>query len=507
MIKKSPLFYYAILYATGIYFGNRLICSSQTFFIILITAILITIILFCFAYKKASYKVNLYLHYSILITFLLAGISNMALSPYAQNNLISSLSQEKEIKEIRLSIKNGTKIHRNSSSIYCHAIDYNENVIIYSKSITSFEQMNPGDMLIIDYFPREIENINNDFDYKEFQAKKRCFTYGYLNKNNYKLIKSHNKSLLTKLRAKRENIITKIRMKHDNSEWCNILIALVSGEKNYLEDRTKEIYKASGAVHLMAVSGLHVGFVYLFISNILAFLGQRGIMKYLKAFATIVAIWLYCSFSGFSPSSVRASLMISILVISELKSGKYITLNSLCASALIILLINPQSLFDIGFQLSYIALLSIIVINPFFNRRKISNNRLVQYCWNIVTMSLSCQIGTSFITIGSFGYIPLYFMVSNIILMPLTALVLYGFGAITILGFSESIVYALSQIIRVTIDIMYKTALKIDSLPLSVIDLNRNKYAIFFAYSVIIVITAIIAYNFRKKASQSRSNE
>lgn len=431
----------------------------------------------------------------------------MALSPYAQKKLISSLSQKKEIKELRLSIQNRAKIHRNSSSIECHAIDYNESVIIYSKYEHAFDLMNLGDILIIDYIPREINNINNDFNYKEFQAKKRCFTYGYLNGNNYKLIKPQSTSFLFKIRARKERIIKEIRDKYGGSEWCDILIALVSGEKSFLEDRTKEIYKASGAVHLMAVSGLHVGFVYLFMLNILAFLGRKGIIRYLKAIIIILAIWLYCAFSGFSPSSVRASLMISILIISELLTGRYVSLNALCASALIITLLQPHSLFNVGFQLSYVALLSIIVINPFFNRQKISKNRVVQYCWNIITISISCQIGTSFITMGSFGYFPLYFMISNIILMPLTALVIYGFGAIMMLGFWSSAVNFISLVIKIIIDVMYKTALRVDSLPLSVININANSSRKIIAYSIAVIITASIVYSSRKTRLQSRGND
>lgn len=507
MAKKSPLFYYTLFYITGIYVGNRFNCHFQILFVIIIALILISIILFCIAYKRVNCKINVCLQYSIFLAFLLAGISNMILSPYAQQNLISSFTHKREIKELKLSIKSGTKIGRNSSSIYCHAIDYNENVIIYSKSKTIFNQMMPGDILVLDYKPVEIKNSDNNFNYKRFQAKKRCFTYSYLNDSSFKLIKSNKKSFLITISIHRERVIAKIRERYNSSEWCNILIALVSGEKSYLEDKTKEIYKSSGAVHLMAVSGLHMGFVYFFVLNMVAFLGKRGIMRYLKMAIVILSLWLYCAFSGFSPSAVRASLMISILTISDFLTGRYISLNALCASALIITLIRPHSLYDIGFQLSYVALLSIIIINPYFNQKKISKNKLIQYCWNIITISVSCQIGTSFITMRSFGYLPVYFMISNIILMPLTALVLYCFGAITLLGFWDGAVNFLSLLIKAIIDVMYKTALRIDSLPLSVIYTNENSGTKICAYGVAFIITASIVYSLRITKLKSRGNK
>lgn len=507
MVRKSPLFYYTIFYIVGIYLGNYLNCNLQSFVAIIVILLLITIALFYLALKNRSYKVALTLKYSLYFTFLQGGIINMGLSPYAQKNLVSSLSQKREIQNLRLFILNQTKVHRNSSSIECNAIDYRENVILYSKSKAIFEQMKPGDTIILDYIPISISNFNNDFDYEKFQAKKRYFTYSILNDTNFKLIKPAKRDFFSNVKIKRGKLIKEIRSKYGNSEWCNILIALVSGEKSYLEERTKEIYKASGAVHLMAVSGLHVGFVYLFVLNVLAVFGKKRVIRYFKTILTIIAIWAYCAFSGFSPSSVRASLMISILIVSELITGRYISLNALCASALIITVLQPQSLFDIGFQLSYIALLSILVLNPCFNRQRISENRVIQYCWNIITISISCQIGTSFITISSFGYFPLYFMIANIILMPLTAIVLYSFGAISILGFSDIAVKILSQIIKAVIDIMYKTAVKIESLPFAVIDTNLNKSKMIFSYIIVTVITVALLYSSRKKGLQSRGYE
>lgn len=307
--------------------------------------------------------------------FLQAGIINMTLSPYAQKSLFSSLPQKEVIKELKLSIKSSAKIHRNSASIECLAVDYNEIVIIYSKSKTGFNQMCVGDILLLDYRPMQIENSNTVFDYKKFQARRRCFTYGYLENSHFKLVKPKKYSLLSKIEVSREKLISKIREKYNGQEWCDILIALVSGNKSYLEERTKEVYKASGTVHLMAVSGLHMGFVYLFALNILSFLGKRGIIRYLKAVIIIVTIWLYCAFSGFSPSSIRASIMISILIISEIHTGKYISLNALCASALIITVVKPHSLLEIGFQLSYVAILSIFLLNPYFNQKRVSKTK------------------------------------------------------------------------------------------------------------------------------------
>lgn len=504
MVKKSPLFYYSLFYISGIYIGNNISCQTELFFYLSLTTLVISLYLFYLTYSTKSFKLDIYLKSFIFLTFFFSGIFNMGSSPYAKKNLVSTLLRNKQIEELKLTVKTSPKIGQNSSSIECHAIDYNENIILYSKK--KIDSINLGDIITINYSPIEISNRDKNFNYKEYQAKRRCFTYGFLNKSDLKRVQAKGKSIIFIIRLKRDRLIQRVRYIYDGSEWCDILIALVSGEKSYLEDKTKEIYKASGAIHLMAVSGLHIGFIYYFTLNILAFMGKGRVMKYLKALLLILSIWFYCAFSGFSPSSIRASIMISILTISELFSGRYISLNALCASALIIIVVQPQSLFNIGFQLSYVALLSIIVINPFF-RVTISNNRVIQYCWNIITISISCQIGTSLITINNFGYFPLYFMVSNLILMPLTAVVLYSFSAITLLGFSGVAVNFLTQIIKTTIDVMYKTALKIESLPFSIIYIKKSITTEILAYSIVVSLISIILYSSRKKSLQSRSNE
>lgn len=507
MIRKSPLFYYSLFYLTGIYIGNHINCKLEPIIGLSFTLLLLTLFIFYYSYAKKSTRVIIYLQPLLLVTFLLSGLFNMLSSPYAQKNLISSLPLNKEIKELKLSVKKGPRLGENSYSIECYAINFNENIILYSRNKAIFNSICIGDIIIIDYIPKKISNRDNSFDYKSYQAKRRYFTYGYIDENNLKRVEKNNKNLVVKIKLKRENLIENIRDKFGKSEWCDILIALVAGEKSYLEDRTKEIYKAAGALHLMAVSGLHIGFIYYFVLNILAFMGNRGKIKYLKAIIIILAIWSYCAFSGFSSSSVRASLMISILIISQLKSGRYISLNALCASALIITIIQPQSLFNIGFQLSYLALLSILILNPFFNRVSISNNRVIQYCWNIVTISISCQIGTSFITLQNFGYFPIYFMISNLILMPLTAIVLYSFSAITLLGFSSVAENLFSQIIKITIDVMYKTALRIESLPFSIIDVETSTTRKVLFYLVITIIVISIIYSSRKRELKSRCYE
>ena len=178
-------------------------------------------------------------------------------------------------------------------------------------------------------------------------------------------------------------------------------------------------------MHILSVSGMHVSFFYFFLSFILSFLGRNRFSEIIKFFAITTILWFYCAIAGFSPSSVRAVIMINLLMLSKIISRKPITLNTLCASALIITIFSPQSLFDPGFQLSYAAFLSIIFINPKIIRLLPTRSKMVEWMWGMVSLSISCSIGTALLTISLYDFFPLYFMIANIMIIPLTALIIY----------------------------------------------------------------------------------
>ena len=183
-------------------------------------------------------------------------------------------------------------------------------------------------------------------------------------------------------------------------------------------------FSKSGSMHLMAVSGLHVNYIYLLLSYILYFFGNTRWLRYLKTIIILACIWFYTFFTGMAASILRASIMISCLEISKQSARSNRSLNSLSFAFLLICIIDPESFYDAGFRLSFLATLSIIIIHVKFVKLWDFKSKIFKYLWNSISISISCQLGTFPLTLTYFGYLPVYFMICNLAAIPLSALII-----------------------------------------------------------------------------------
>jgi len=233
----------------------------------------------------------------------------------------------------------------------------------------------------------------------------------------------------------------------------SILKALAIGEKRNISDSLKKSYKESGAMHLLALSGLHVGIIYLILSNILSIIGNSITQKKIKSICIILFLWFFAIITGLSSSICRAVIMITVYEISGFFSADRNFLCSLSISALLITLFNPSAPRNIGFQLSYCAVLSIFFIYPRLNSFLKTQTKIVGYIWKSVSLSISCQIVTTPLILYHFGSYPVYFLITNLLAIPLTEIIIYLI-IISLLTFDIPIVgktsaYLLEKVIHI----------------------------------------------------------
>ena len=202
-----------------------------------------------------------------------------------------------------------------------------------------------------------------------------------------------------------------------------LLLSLLIGDRGYVDQQTKEDYAVLGVSHILSVSGLHVGIIYLVISWIIGlFLNKRS----LPAVAVVLLlIWFYCWMVGFSPPVLRSALMFSLYVIGKAMGRSSVLLHTTCLSAFMILLIYPLYLYDIGFQLTYAAMLGIIFIMPVFSERWKVKNFMLKSISDLVFLSISVQITLLPFLIYYFEYLSVYFIVANLVIVPAVALLMY----------------------------------------------------------------------------------
>ncbi len=210
--------------------------------------------------------------------------------------------------------------------------------------------------------------------------------------------------------------------------------AILLGEKDGLDQETKRAYSIGGVAHVLCVSGLHTGVVFVVIQTLLWPLARIKNGKVISTCLAILLIWFYAMITGLAPPVCRASWMLTMVSIGRLGRVKGNTLNSLACSALVLLIINPEWLFDAGFQLSYIAVVGILYFQPVFSSLIKAHHWLVIYIRDLITVSLAAQLATFPLIAYYFNQFPTYFLLTNLVVIPISFLAIVITMSVPFLG-------------------------------------------------------------------------
>lgn len=204
----------------------------------------------------------------------------------------------------------------------------------------------------------------------------------------------------------------------DDRQDRGIVLALVLGVRDDLNNAIKNAYSVSGAMHVLAVSGLHVGIVYLMLSALLGKLQANAIGRWIFASLVIAALWMYALVTGFSPSVLRAVTMFSFVIVAKAINRKSNIYNTLAASALVLLLFDPYLIMSVGFQLSYLAVIGIVFMQPKIYNLIPINNFVLDKVWAITAVSIAAQVATFPLGLLYFHQFPTFFLLSNLVVIP-----------------------------------------------------------------------------------------
>jgi len=210
----------------------------------------------------------------------------------------------------------------------------------------------------------------------------------------------------------REAILHTIKTQFD-TDVSGVISALLLGNKGSLDKDIKSDFSKAGAMHVLAVSGLHVGIVLALLTTIISRF-KKWFSKKKALLISILLLWIYAAITGFPLSVVRACFMFTLLSLSLLSNRQNNLLNTLFFSAFVLLLINPKWLFDIGFQLSYMAMLGIFLFQPVLEDAIYIRNRWLKKIWDWSVLSVSAQLFTLPFTLVYFHQFPNYFLISNL---------------------------------------------------------------------------------------------
>ncbi|MBO7317671.1 MAG: ComEC family competence protein, partial [Bacteroidales bacterium] len=300
------------------------------------------------------------------------------------------------------------------------------------KSFTA-QSLRGGDMIIFhpELQPIESKQLPYTFDYAQFMARKGILYRQYLSDTDWQLSQQQAPLTLQHRAMKvQQQCIEVLHRCNLSAENGALLSALLWGYKADLQPSIKQYFSLAGLSHILAVSGLHTGIIALILWVILYPLRYTP-LRSLRGIITLALLWVYAFVTGASPSVVRACIMASFVGIAGMLNRPNTSLNALCGSAVMVLLFAPMQLFDISFQLSYTAVAGIIVLSPHLNISNYlkSRNTILRYITGIIAASMAAQIATIPLASYYFHYIPVWGLLSNVLLTPLlTPLILMALG-------------------------------------------------------------------------------
>ncbi len=474
-VQNIPFLRITIALAVGIVAGT-FFHFEPTLSLLLLGFILLVLIILN---KNYRYSFNILFGLGIQLFFVFLGIILVQLHNqkpvlYDKGNFIALVLETPQEKQ------NSYK-----SILQIEAVNYSDSilptkelVIAYFSKTDSIAAMKAGDIIVFNNPPQTIENNNNpyEFDYKNYLEKKKIYRQVYLPANRYIKTAQTKKSILIWAEQTREKLLHIYRTQPIDETEFEILSALTLGYKRELEPETKRIFSASGASHVLAVSGLHVGIVYYLITILFGFLRSKKSGRLLFMIISISILWTYAFITGLSPSVMRAAAMFSIFAVGENLNRRSNIYNLMAVSAFILLLINPNNLFDIGFQLSYAAVFGIVFLQPKLEKLILVKNKLLKFFWMLVTVSFAAQIATFPITSYYFGQFPTYFWLTNTFVIP-AVMVLIPLGILllfvsTIPVISTVLAFLLNNILKLT----YFLLSFINQLPLSVFSISIEPF-------------------------------
>ena len=345
-------------------------------------------------------------------------------------------------------------------------------IILYFKKDSSISILEYGSQLIINKPLQEIKNSGNPggFDYKRYSLFQGITHQVYLKENEFTILPTTNKTFFQQfINTSRAKVLDILRTNIKGEKELGLAEALLIGYKDDLDKTLVQSYSNTGVVHVIAISGLHLGLIYWLLTWFFKPLQKRK-LNWLRLIFILTGLWLFSLLAGAQPSVLRSAFMFTCIVLGDSFARKSSIYNTLALSALLLLCINPYWLWDVGFQLSYAAVLSIVIfMQPIYHWFYIKNKTL-DIIWKLNAVTIAAQILTVPVGIYHFHQFPLNFLLTNFLAVPLSSFILLDEILLCVISFIRPLAAIIGQFISWLIWIMNSYIERIEMLPFSLWD-------------------------------------
>ena len=293
-------------------------------------------------------------------------------------------------------------------------------VWLYVPKTSASDVVEPGDVVLFNGLVKSPDNEGLDFDYASYLYRKGVSGTLWVDSLHWRAIGSKAGNALRYKRLALRRILQELYVEWGlQGETLAVVSAVSLGNRELLDDDVRQTYSASGASHVLAVSGLHVGIMYAFLSFLFPAFMNVSWRKWLKEGTVILILWCYAYMIGMPVSITRSLIMFSLMALCRCSDRESSSVNSLALAAIIIVLGSPSSIYDVGFQLSFLAVLFILLLQPMLSRLWQPSGTVLCYLRDIITVSIAAQIGTAPAVMYHFSSFSSYFLITNLLVIPM----------------------------------------------------------------------------------------
>lgn len=499
--RAVPLLKYLIFYLAGISLASVVSFEPKVLFIILLFVFIVNVSLHFYLKKRVQLGLQSVVSLGILIGFMVAGL---LVTKSANSKQYETHFSQHTYKYLKLRVADKPQLKARS-------IGFKVEIIAGFDSITNAWQGATGMALV--YVPKSDSLINygdlvivnssvlkevmapshkHHFNLQKYYSRKGITHSGFIKSKDYYVTETiEGKGILGYAFTVQKELREVFTRYFPNKDVKGVAEAVVFGYKEDLNDKWLDAFSKTGTIHVLAVSGLHVGIIYILLSSLLGLSKSKGRTLYLKAALILLMLFGYSLLTGFAPSVSRASLMFGLMLIAKVSGGSTNIYNTLCFAAFVLLAINPNNLFNVGFQFSFLAVLGIVFYKDRFKNIFPQKYWLGNAIFTLLAVSIAAQIATFPLGLYYFHQYPNLFMFSNLIVIPCITIIVYGGLGVALVSYvSPALTQLLADFVSSYIVFIADAVLWIQNLPRAFFeDIHITTLQLFLLYAAIILLT------------------
>lgn len=373
------------------------------------------------------------------------------------------------------------------------------NILLYFQKDSTSKKILQGDEIVISSTLQNIQAPQNpgQFNYKQYLSFNQIYQQGFVGQTDWKILSTGHFSLISFASGIRDHLLQTLKTFGLSNDELAVASALILGYKDDLDSELKHSYSSAGATHVLAVSGLHVGIIFIALSFILGIFDKNEKLIFIRLSILLFILWAYATITGLSPSVVRAATMFSFVAVGKAFKRDSNIYNTLAGSALVLLIINPYLIMEVGFQLSYLAVLGIVYFQKIIYKTINVNHKIGDYIWTITSVSIAAQLTTFPLGLLYFHQFPTYFFISNLVVIP-AAMIIIALGlGLFITAWIPPVASLFGLTLTGVIFVMNWVVKSIDKLPVSLIEgISISVLECWLIYTILVLI--ILARETRK---------